>query len=278
MFCRPFLPPCLLVAFLSLFACINSACMMVETHPRLRKQTGGSQGSFGKVSNALGNGKTQGPPSAESGPTYAPSELGMAAHPVWPCVVFWAAGCLLSRLMIRRATGAAAPRLLLCVMRWADISSTSQSFSLSTPGNPCTQSNRSPTAGLCVCAASLACRNLLHGCLTIVTHIITCDCYGAGAHVGRVAESAPAQVVRSLGRSLSSNSTEARELLRRVSSRFNGLLAGYRSVSVHSDDVDRHEFGAPSAPPHGRPAPLALRPAAHRVACRQGPKTCVPSL
>ena len=36
--CRPFLPPCLVVAVLSLLAMTNSAFMMVETHPRLRKQ------------------------------------------------------------------------------------------------------------------------------------------------------------------------------------------------------------------------------------------------
>ena len=36
---------------------------------------------------------------------------------------------------------------------------------------------------------------------------------------------------------------EARQLLRRASSRFNGLLSGYRSLSVHSDDFDRHEYG-----------------------------------
>lgn len=36
---------------------------------------------------------------------------------------------------------------------------------------------------------------------------------------------------------------EARQLLRRASSRFNGLLSGYRSLSVHSDDLDRHEYG-----------------------------------
>ena len=36
--CRPFLPPCLVVALLSLLAMINSSFMMVETHPRLRKQ------------------------------------------------------------------------------------------------------------------------------------------------------------------------------------------------------------------------------------------------
>ena len=37
---------------------------------------------------------------------------------------------------------------------------------------------------------------------------------------------------------------EARQMLRRASSRFNGLLSGYRSLSVHSDDLDRHEYGA----------------------------------
>ena len=36
--CRPFLPPCLVVGVLSLLAMLNSAFMMVETHPRLRKQ------------------------------------------------------------------------------------------------------------------------------------------------------------------------------------------------------------------------------------------------
>ena len=37
---------------------------------------------------------------------------------------------------------------------------------------------------------------------------------------------------------------EARQMLRRASSRFNVLLGGYRSLSVHSDDLDRHEYGA----------------------------------
>ena len=37
---------------------------------------------------------------------------------------------------------------------------------------------------------------------------------------------------------------EARQMLRRASSRFNVLLSGYRSLSVHSDDLDRHEYGA----------------------------------
>ena len=36
--CRPFLPPCLVVGILSLLAMTNSAFMMVETHPRMRKQ------------------------------------------------------------------------------------------------------------------------------------------------------------------------------------------------------------------------------------------------
>ncbi len=34
---RPFLLPCLVVGALSFFACFNSACMMVETHPKYRK-------------------------------------------------------------------------------------------------------------------------------------------------------------------------------------------------------------------------------------------------
>lgn len=38
---------------------------------------------------------------------------------------------------------------------------------------------------------------------------------------------------------------EARQLLRRASSRVSGLLSGYRSLSVQSDDLDRHEYGAP---------------------------------
>ena len=38
---------------------------------------------------------------------------------------------------------------------------------------------------------------------------------------------------------------EARQLLRRASSRFNGLLSGYRSLCVQSDDLDRHEYSAP---------------------------------
>ena len=32
-------------------------------------------------------------------------------------------------------------------------------------------------------------------------------------------------------------------MLRRASSRLNGLLSGYRSLSVQSDDLDRHEYG-----------------------------------
>lgn len=35
---RPFLLPCLVVGALSFFACFNSACMMVETHPKYRKE------------------------------------------------------------------------------------------------------------------------------------------------------------------------------------------------------------------------------------------------
>lgn len=35
---RPFLPPCMVVGVLSLFACLNSACMLIETHPKFHKQ------------------------------------------------------------------------------------------------------------------------------------------------------------------------------------------------------------------------------------------------
>ena len=42
--CRPFLPPCLVVAAWSFFACFNSACMLVETHPKFRAKQPDSVG------------------------------------------------------------------------------------------------------------------------------------------------------------------------------------------------------------------------------------------
>ncbi len=46
---RPFLPPCLVVGALSFFACFNSACMMVETHPKYRKAPLGASASQSKL-------------------------------------------------------------------------------------------------------------------------------------------------------------------------------------------------------------------------------------
>lgn len=51
-------------------------------------------------------------------------------------------------------------------------------------------------------------------------------------------------MLRRLSSSMDTGREEARALMRRASSRFNGLLAGYRSLSVQSDDLDRHEYGA----------------------------------
>ncbi len=52
-------------------------------------------------------------------------------------------------------------------------------------------------------------------------------------------------MLRRLSSSLETGREEAQQLLRKASSRFSGLLSGYRSLSVHSDDLDRHEYGAP---------------------------------
>ena len=46
---RPFLLPCLVVGALSFFACFNSACMMVETHPKYRKGPLGAHASQSKL-------------------------------------------------------------------------------------------------------------------------------------------------------------------------------------------------------------------------------------
>lgn len=51
-------------------------------------------------------------------------------------------------------------------------------------------------------------------------------------------------MLRRLSSGLETGREEARQLLRKASSRFSGLLSGYRSLSVHSDDFDRHEYGA----------------------------------
>ena len=51
-------------------------------------------------------------------------------------------------------------------------------------------------------------------------------------------------MLRRLSSGLDTGREEARQLLRKASNRFSGLLSGYRSLSVHSDDFDRHEYGA----------------------------------
>ena len=56
-------------------------------------------------------------------------------------------------------------------------------------------------------------------------------------------EEPPSPMMR-LSSGIGAGKEEARQLLRRASSRFNGLLSGYRSLSVTSDDLDRHEYGA----------------------------------
>jgi len=53
----------------------------------------------------------------------------------------------------------------------------------------------------------------------------------------------PSPMMSMLSSGIETRKEEARQLLRRASSRFNGLLSGYRSLSVHSDDFDRHEYG-----------------------------------
>ena len=54
----------------------------------------------------------------------------------------------------------------------------------------------------------------------------------------------PSSPMMRLSSRIGAGKEEARQLLRRASSRFNGLLSGYRSLSVTSDDLDRHEYGA----------------------------------
>lgn len=66
---------------------------------------------------------------------------------------------------------------------------------------------------------------------------------GGRRSLDRLVGSAPPRVVQELARSVSNTTAEARQLMQRMSSRLTGLLSGYRSVSLHSDDVDRHEFG-----------------------------------
>lgn len=67
----------------------------------------------------------------------------------------------------------------------------------------------------------------------------------AGAHSSDTAEGSPLLV--SVGRSLSGTPAETRQLLRRLSARVSTrLLHGYRSLSMGSDDVERHEYGTPS--------------------------------
>lgn len=63
-------------------------------------------------------------------------------------------------------------------------------------------------------------------------------------------------------------------MLRSLSGRFTGLLAGHRRLSVGSEDIDRHEFGAPPSHPWLRmsalPAPVvhACRHCCSAPACR----------
>ncbi len=57
-------------------------------------------------------------------------------------------------------------------------------------------------------------------------------------------------LLASVGRTLSGSSAETRQLLRRLSARVSTrLLSGYRSLSMGSDDVERHEYGVPAAAP-----------------------------
>lgn len=69
---------------------------------------------------------------------------------------------------------------------------------------------------------------------------------GARHSSSETAEGSP--LLASVGRSLSGTSAETRQLLRRLSARVGTrLLSGYRSLSMGSDDVDRHEYGASTA-------------------------------
>ena len=54
-------------------------------------------------------------------------------------------------------------------------------------------------------------------------------------------------LLRRLSSSLSGAPEEARQLLRAMSGsvgRLTGLLASHRRMSIGSDDIDRHEYGA----------------------------------
>ena len=74
-------------------------------------------------------------------------------------------------------------------------------------------------------------------------------CVVAGAHSSDTAEGS--QLLASVGHSLSGTSAETRQLLRRLSARVSTrLLHGYRSLSMGSDDVERHEYGAPFSTYH----------------------------
>lgn len=71
-----------------------------------------------------------------------------------------------------------------------------------------------------------------------------CDAICLYAGLGRPSIDEPASPMMSrLSSGIGAGKEEARQMLRRASSRFNGLLSGYRSLSVQSDDLDRHEYG-----------------------------------
>ncbi|CAL8469413.1 g8954 [Coccomyxa elongata] len=58
-------------------------------------------------------------------------------------------------------------------------------------------------------------------------------------------------LLASVGRTLSGSSAETRQLLRRLSARVSTrLLSGYRSLSMGSDDVERHEYVLEMTPGH----------------------------
>ena len=67
------------------------------------------------------------------------------------------------------------------------------------------------------------------------------------ADLSRPHQQAARQLLRRLSSSLSAAPGETRAMLRNLSGRFTGLLASHRQLSIGSDDIDRHEFGAPGS-------------------------------
>ena len=188
--CRPFLPPCLVVALLSLLAMINSSFMMVETHPRLRKQP--------KQAPEIAPMGTDTPPADEK----TPVSMFAKAHPLPE----GDAALLISAQRAPDVLLRCAPKLRLhCMVEVTSRQTQHSSWN----------------------------RELYQ------TLVMACT----GGQTSST-EEPPSPMLRRLSSGLETGREEARQLLQKASSRFSGLLSGYRSLSVHSDDLDRHEYGA----------------------------------